>query len=89
MSKRKQHHPESKAKVVLEALKVRRKTSSAEEVSNVLVGRSVPHTLLDLDCLAETYPRDPNDRFGSKLMLTNLRSVWRNVSVRPACTDVP
>lgn len=54
------------------------KTSSAEEVSNVLVGRSVPHTLLDLDCLAETYPRELNDRYGSKLMLTNLRSVWRN-----------
>ncbi len=54
------------------------KTSSAQEVSNVLVERSVPHTLLDLDCLAGTYPRDPNDRFGSKLMLANLRSVWRN-----------
>lgn len=54
------------------------KTSSAEEVSNALVERSVPHTLLDLDCLAGTYPRELNDRFGSKLMLTNLRSVWRN-----------
>lgn len=54
------------------------KTSSAEEVSNVLLGRSVPHTLLDLDCLAGTYPRETNDRFGSRIMLTNLRSVWRN-----------
>jgi DNA polymerase III delta prime subunit len=54
------------------------KTSAAEEVSNVLVERSVPHTLLDLDCLAGTYPRELDDRFGSKLMLTNLRSVWKN-----------
>jgi len=54
------------------------KTSSAQEVSNVLVARSVSHTLLDLDCLARTYPREAKDRFGSKLMLTNLRSVWRN-----------
>lgn len=54
------------------------KTSSAEEVSNLLVEQSVPHTLIDLDCLGETYPREPNDRFGSNLMLTNLRSIWGN-----------
>ncbi|MEM0987736.1 MAG: hypothetical protein AAGK00_02570 [Pseudomonadota bacterium] len=54
------------------------KTSTAEEVSNVLVREGVSHTLLDLDCLAETYPRPTGDRFGSELMRTNLTSVWRN-----------
>lgn len=34
--------------------------------------------MLNLDCLTGTYPRELNDGFGSKLLLINLRSVWRN-----------
>ena len=54
------------------------KTSVAEEVSNILVGRDIPHTLLDLDCLGETYPRPDDDPLGMNLMLANLESVWKN-----------
>ena len=54
------------------------KTSVAEEVSNILVVQGVSHTLLDLDCLGETYPKPGDDPFGMELMLANLASVWKN-----------
>ncbi len=54
------------------------KTTVSEEVSNLLVEEGVPHTLLDLDVLAETYPRPSDDRFGEKLAIQNLSAVWGN-----------
>jgi len=52
------------------------KTTIGEEVSNILMARGIPHSLIDMDCLAETYPRA--DRFGTQLALKNLRDVWAN-----------
>lgn len=54
------------------------KTIVSEEVSDILVQKNIPHTLLDLDVLAETYPRPADDRFNQKLALQNLRDVWQN-----------
>lgn len=54
------------------------KTTVGNEISNILLDRGIFHTLLDFDTLAETYPRPPGDRFGSRLALKNLRDVWTN-----------
>ena len=54
------------------------KTTVGEEVSNLLEQRGVTHTFLDMDCLAATYPRPSDDRFGTRLALLNLREVWTN-----------
>ncbi|MEM7215471.1 MAG: hypothetical protein AAF423_08010 [Pseudomonadota bacterium] len=54
------------------------KTSTGEEVSNILVRRNIAHTLIDLDCLAETYPRPENDKYGTILAYRNLARVWEN-----------
>ena len=54
------------------------KTTVANEVSSILERRDVAHTLLDMDVLAETYPRAADDPFAQRLALKNLRDVWRN-----------
>lgn len=54
------------------------KTTVGEEVNALLVRRSTAHTFIDLDVLAETYPRPPDDRFNKRLALLNLRDVWAN-----------
>lgn len=54
------------------------KTSVGEEVSSALKRRGVAHTFVDMDCLAATYPRPSDDRFGTRLALLNLREVWAN-----------
>lgn len=54
------------------------KTTVAEEASNLLVEQGISHTLIDLDALAETYPRPADDPFHKELALRNLRDVWKN-----------
>lgn len=54
------------------------KTTLGNEVSMVLERKGTAHTFVDLDGLAATFPRPPDDRFGSRLALTNLRDVWTN-----------
>jgi hypothetical protein len=54
------------------------KTTVANELSTVLEGRGIPHTFMDLDALAYTFPRDPDDPFGDRLATQNLKAVWRN-----------
>lgn len=54
------------------------KTTIGHELSNSLSKGEIPHTFLDLDAVAQTYPRPSDDRFGSRLALTNLRDVWAN-----------
>lgn len=54
------------------------KTTVGNEVSNVLNRQGIAHTFIDIDSLAETYPRPPDDRFGNRLALLNLRDVWAN-----------
>lgn len=53
------------------------KTTTAHEVSEQLEALGVPHTMVDLDALAQTYPRPADDPFGQRLALENLGSVWR------------
>ena len=52
------------------------KTTTAEELSAILEGEEVDHSFVDLDGLAKTYPRPPDDRFGVRIALRNLRAVW-------------
>jgi len=54
------------------------KTTIGNEVSSVLERRGIAHTFIDMDALAQTYPRLPEDRFGEQLALRNLRDVWAN-----------
>lgn len=54
------------------------KTTVGNEVSNLLNRQGVAHTFIDIDTLAGTYPRPPDDRFGNRLALRNLRDVWAN-----------
>lgn len=54
------------------------KTSVGHEVSAQLEDNSVPHTFIDLDGLAQTYPRPADDQFGNALALKNLKTVWAN-----------
>ena len=56
------------------------KTTIGQEVSAALKQRRVAHTFVDMDCLAATYPRPWDDRFGTRLALLNLRDVWANCS---------
>ena len=54
------------------------KSTIADEVSNRLVQDGTSHSQIDLDALAECYPRPADDRFADRLALVNLRDVWRN-----------
>ena len=56
------------------------KTRVGGEVGNLLETRGVAHSFVDLDALAETYPRPSDDRFGSRLANANLSAVWANCS---------
>lgn len=58
------------------------KTSTAQELSHRLEARGVPHTFVDLDGLAASFPRPDDDPYGTDLALTNLRSIWANAQVR-------
>lgn len=57
------------------------KTTVGNEVSSSLDQRNVAHTLIDMDVLAETYPRPPDDQFATRLALLNLRDVCLNCLV--------
>lgn len=54
------------------------KTAVGNEVGSVLNRRRVAHSFIDIDALAATHPRPPDDRFGARLALLNLRDVWAN-----------
>lgn len=54
------------------------KTTVGHELSERLARRAVPHTFVDLDALAQTFPRAQGDPFGTGLALRNLRAVWSN-----------
>jgi hypothetical protein len=60
------------------------KTSVANEVSHVLSEGGVAHTLVDLDVLAATFPRPPDDPFHGRLALRNLGALWANAAVAGA-----
>jgi hypothetical protein len=54
------------------------KTTIGGEISNILVGRQISHSFIDMDGLADTHPRPKRDRFHKQLALENLRDVWKN-----------
>ncbi len=56
------------------------KTSTGNEVSGLLNSHKMAHSKVDLDALAETYPRPAGDRFGTRIALLNLRDIWTNCS---------
>ena len=38
-----------------------------QEVSALLAERDIPHSFIDLDALAQTFPRPQGDRYGTAL----------------------
>ncbi len=57
------------------------KTTVGHELSERLCGLKTAHTFVDLDALAQTYPRPDDDRFGTNLALRNLAAIWANCRV--------
>lgn len=60
------------------------KTTIANELSTLLEADGIPHTFVDLDALAYTFPRSAADPFGDALALENLGAVWTNCRRRGA-----
>ena len=54
------------------------KTTVGHELSERLCDVKTAHTFVDLDALAQTYPRPDDDRFGTNLALRNLAAIWAN-----------
>lgn len=54
------------------------KTAVAGEIGELLEQQHIPHTVVDLDALAWTYPKPDDDRFGNRLAIENLQAVWAN-----------
>lgn len=55
------------------------KATVADEMGYALRDAKVPHATIDLDRLRAGYPRQADDdRWGTKLGLTNLAAVWNN-----------
>jgi hypothetical protein len=54
------------------------KSTVLGEVSDLLIEVETPHTALDLDCLSQTFPRQPDDEFMMRLAIENLAGVWSN-----------
>jgi len=54
------------------------KTSVAELVGELLAEAEVPHAVIDLDWLRNTWPSPPGDRFNLAMVLRNLGDVARN-----------
>ena len=60
------------------------KTSVGHELCEKLCDLKAAHTFVDLDALAQTYPRPDGDPFGSNLALRNLTAIWKNGRVAGA-----
>ncbi|HVB61736.1 MAG TPA: AAA family ATPase [Ktedonobacteraceae bacterium] len=54
------------------------KTTVASEVSELLEQAQIAHAFVDLDALRWCYPRQPRDRFSTRLAMKNLAAVWAN-----------
>ena len=54
------------------------KTTVGHELSVQLSDAAIAHTFVDLDALAYTFPRPPDDPFGSRLAHANLAALWAN-----------
>lgn len=54
------------------------KTSVADAVGDLLAVAEIPHAVIDLDWLCQSWPASPGDRFSLGIQLRNLRCVARN-----------
>ncbi len=54
------------------------KTTTSQALSELLMACKVPHTMIDMDALTATFPRQPDDRFNARLGFRNLADVVRN-----------
>jgi gluconate kinase len=54
------------------------KTTVADEIAVLLHEQALPHALLDLDWLCQTYPAPEHDLYRDELMLKNLAAIWPN-----------
>lgn len=54
------------------------KTSVAESVGELLADAGIPHAVIDLDWLRQSWPAPSGDRFNFGMMLRNLRSMAGN-----------
>ncbi|MFB7531841.1 hypothetical protein ACFC0C_27105 [Streptomyces sp. NPDC056178] len=54
------------------------KTSVAESVGGLLADADIPHAVIDLDWLRQSWPTPSGDRFNFCMMLRNLRSITGN-----------
>ncbi|ROQ63653.1 AAA domain-containing protein [Streptomyces sp. 840.1] len=54
------------------------KTTVAEAVGDLLADAGVPHAVLDLDSLRQSWPAPPGDRFNFGVLLRNVRSIAAN-----------
>ncbi|MEW1636351.1 AAA family ATPase [Streptomyces sp. NPDC093801] len=54
------------------------KTTVAESVGGLLADAGVPHAVIDLDWLCQSWPASSQDPFNFRMMLRNLRSVSGN-----------
>ncbi|MFG2594854.1 AAA family ATPase [Streptomyces sp. NPDC048462] len=54
------------------------KTTAAEAVGELLADAGVPHAVLDLDSLRQSWPAPPGDRFNFGMLLRNVRSIAAN-----------
>ena len=60
------------------------KTTVGAELSTRLHEPPVPHAFIDLDALSYAFPPPRDDRFNQRLVLRNLRDVWRNFAAAGA-----
>lgn len=54
------------------------KTTVSDAVSEILIERSIPHAVIDLDNLRYAFPRPSKDPFHAELGYKNLAAVWKN-----------
>lgn len=47
-------------------------------MSDILCGYDIEHLLVDVDGLSQSFPREPGDRFGTRLASRNLAAIWVN-----------
>ena len=54
------------------------KTTITQAIGEALAGARMPHTLVDMDWLRDSFPAPPGDRFNTRLGYRNLADLARN-----------
>jgi predicted kinase len=54
------------------------KTTVSQQLGSLLSAREIPHTVIDMDWLRDTWPQPADDRFNARLGFRNLADVARN-----------